>query len=215
MEITCTRCRSSFKLPDDKLPPGRSAALTCPRCKSKIQVTAAGPPPAAPKQTAAPAPAAEYNAADKPFDFIEEEGKTAIVCEMNPRLRQTIIDNLQLMEFQITIADHSRDALKRMRYHPYDLVVVNEEFDTDSPDTNGILIYLERLSMSARRNMFVVMISRRYRTMDNMMAFHRSVNLIVNVKNIEDFGKILSRGITDHELFYRVYREAMKETGHV
>ena len=49
--------------------------------------------------------------------------------------------------------------------------------------------------------------------MDNMMAFHASVNLIINIKNIEDVGKILSRGITDTELFYRVYKETLKENG--
>ena len=76
-----------------------------------------------------------------------------------------------------------------------------------------MLIYLERLGMSVRRNIFVAMISSRYRTMDNMMAFRDSVNLIINIKNIEDVGKILSRGITDTELFYNVYRETLKEIG--
>ena len=37
--------------------------------------------------------------------------------------------------------------------------------------------------------------------------------ILVNLKNIDDVGKILSRGITDNELFYTVYREALKETG--
>jgi hypothetical protein len=46
-----------------------------------------------------------------------------------------------------------------------------------------------------------------------MMAFHASVNLIINIKNIEDIGKILGRAITDTELFYRIYKEAYKETG--
>jgi CheY-like chemotaxis protein len=156
-----------------------------------------------------------YDAADKPFDFIEEEGKTAIICESSPLVRQSIIDNLQMMEYQVTIADNSRDALKRMRYHTYDLVVVNEDFDCDDPSTNGIILYLERLGMSIRRNMFVALVSARHRTMDNMMAFHRSVNLIINVKNIEDIGKIISRGITDHGLFYRMHKEMMKETGRV
>jgi hypothetical protein len=69
--------------------------------------------------------------------------------------------------------------------------------------------------MLTRRNMFVAMISDRYRTMDNMMALNKSVNLIINVKNTEDIGKILSRGITDNEYFYRVYKESLKETGKV
>jgi hypothetical protein len=117
------------------------------------------------------------------------------------------------MDYQITLAENARDALKRMRYHVYDLIVVNESFDTKNPDSNGVLIYLERLTMAVRRQIFVAMISSRYRTMDNMMAFHASVNLIVNIKNIEDIGKILSRGITDTELFYRVFKETLKETG--
>jgi hypothetical protein len=97
----------------------------------------------------------------------------------------------------------------------YDLIVVNESFDTKNPESNGVLIYLERLSMTVRRKIFVAMVSSRYRTMDNMMAFHASVNLIVNIKNIEDIGKILSRGITDTQLFYSVYKETLKESGRV
>jgi CheY-like chemotaxis protein len=144
---------------------------------------------------------------------MEEEGLTALLCEQNPIARKTIEAGLSLMDYQITIAESARDALKRMRYHVYDLIVVDESFDTKNPDANGVLIYLERLQMSLRRNIFVAMVSSRYRTMDNMMAFHASVNLIINIKNIEDIGKILGRAITDTELFYRIYKEAFKESG--
>jgi len=210
MDVTCSSCHSNFKLPDDKIPNGRTVKLTCPKCKNKISVNGS-----AVQGAAAGSNGQGYNASDKPFDFIEEEGKTAIICESSPLVRQTIIDNLQLMEYQVTIADNSRDALKRMRYHTYDLVVVNEDFDCDDPSTNGIILYLERLGMAIRRNMFVALVSARHRTMDNMIAFHRSVNLIINVKNIEDIGKIISRGITDNGLFYRMHKEMMKETGRV
>jgi hypothetical protein len=91
--------------------------------------------------------------------------------------------------------------------------VVNESFDTKNPEANGVVIYLERLSMATRRNMFIALVSDRFRTMDNMMALNKSVNLIINVKNIEDIGKILSRGITDNEYFYRVFKETLKELG--
>ena len=67
--------------------------------------------------------------------------------------------------------------------------------------------------MSIRRGIFVAMISTSYRTMDQMMAFRYSVNIIVNDKNIDDFGKIVRRGLTDHELFYRVLNETLKNSG--
>ena len=213
MNIICHNCHSKFKISDQKVPKGKTASFPCPKCKSKI--TLGGDKRSGGKAAAAGAGNDDnsYDAFDKPFDFIEEEGLTALVCEQNPLVRKTITDALELMEYQITAAESARDALKRMRYHIYDLIVVNENFDTDNPEANGVVIYLERLSMSTRRNMFVALVSDRFRTMDNMMALNKSVNLIINVKNVEDIGKILSRGITDGEYFYRVYKESLKEVG--
>ena len=212
MNITCTSCQSQFKIADDKIPPGRSASLICPKCRTRISV---GTEAAAigSKVSLNEIDTSAYNPADRPFDFIEEEGKTALVCEPNALLRKPITEALEVMEYQITVAETSREALKRMRYHVYDLVVLDEDFDTDNPEANGVLIYLERLSMAVRRNMFIAMISSRHRTMDNMTAFLKSVNLIINSKNIDDIGKILSRGITEYLSFYRVFRDKFKETG--
>jgi CheY-like chemotaxis protein len=212
MNITCTSCRSQFKVADDKIPAGRTASFICPKCRTRISVNSEAV--AAPSQvTLNEIDTSAYNPADRPFDFIEEEGKTALVCELDAVLRKPVIEALEVMEYQITVAETAREALKRMRYHVYDLVVVNEDFDASSPETNGVLIYLERLSMAVRRNMFVAMISGRHRTMDNMTAFLKSVNLIINSKNIADIGKILGRGITEYLSFYRVFRDKLKETG--
>ena len=215
MNIICNSCSSKFRIPDEKIPAGRVSHVPCPKCSVRIAIDPA-------KKTGGGILAFEqsgqngsYDASDKPFDFIEEEGLTALLCEQNPLASKTIQNTLNLMDYQITLPENSRDALKRMRYHVYDLIVVNESFDTKNPESNGVLIYLERLSMAVRRKIFVAMVSSRYRTMDNMMAFHASVNLIVNIKNIEDIGKILSRGITDTELFYSVYKETLKESDRV
>jgi len=213
MNITCNTCLGKFRIPDEKIPRGRVSTVPCPKCKTRISLEPAKKPAASVAAEGESNRSEDFDVNEKPFDFIEEEGLTALLCEQNPAVRQTIENALNLMDYQSTVAASARDALKRMRYHTYDLIVVNESFDTNNPDANGVLIYLERLGMSVRRNIFVAMISTRYRTMDNMMAFHGSVNLIINIKNIEDVGKILSRGITDTELFYNIYRETLKEIG--
>ena len=213
MDITCNNCSGKFRIPDEKIPRGRISTVPCPKCKTRISLDPAKKSAGSVAAEEKSKPSEDLDINEKPFDFIEEEGLTALLCEQNPVARQTIENALNLMDYQITVAESARDALKRMRYHVYDLIVVNESFDTNNPDSNGVLIFLERLGMSVRRNIFVAMISDRYRTMDNMMAFHDSVNLIVNLKNIEDVGKILSRGITDTELFYNIYKETLKEIG--
>ena len=211
MEIICDNCQSKFRVPDEKIPAGKRTTVPCPKCKGKISLGS----PKGPRGGGFAGTSAGngYDAAEKPFDFIEEEGLTALVCESNSLVRKTITNALDMLDYQITEAESTRDALKRMRYHNYDLFVINENFDTDNPESNGILLYLERLGMLVRRNMFVALVSDRFRTMDNMMALNKSANLVINSKNIDDIGKILSRGITDNEFFYRIYKGTLKEVG--
>ncbi len=212
MEIICKNCRSKFKIPDDRVPAGRTASLPCPKCKKKITLNPRGNAGA---DLQAGMASSDYDASDKPFDFIEEEGHTALVCESDSAVLKKIVNNLNLLEYHVTVSDSGRDALKKMRYHQYDLCVVNESFSSEGPDANMVLLYLERLNMTVRRTMFVVMISNQYRTMDQMMAYRYSVNIIVNQKNVDDLGKVIQRGLTDYEFFYGVFQETLKEVGRV
>ncbi len=216
MNITCDSCRSKFRVPDEKIDPQKGATFLCPKCQNKISVS----PPANQAEPELSLDDASldanefgvdtFEADDKPFDFVEEEGKTALVCEQNPALKKGILDVLQIMEYHITEPENQRDALKQMRYHDFNLVVINEVFDTRNPDSNGILTYLERLHMMTRRNMIVCLITSRYRTMDHMMAFQKSVNMIVNIKDIENLDSVLRSGIADYEFSYRVFKETIK-----
>jgi predicted Zn finger-like uncharacterized protein len=216
MDITCENCQSKFRIADDKIPPGKTATLNCPKCKNKISVTAeaAAPEPGDTEETAYNGvDSGDYDASEKPFDFVEEEGRTALVCESVADNKKALTAALDLMEYHITEAENVRDALTKMRYHNYDLVLLNEHFDSTNPDENGVLVFLERQPMSVRRDTFVALISSRFRTMDNMMAFNKSVNVILNTESIADTEKILKRAIADNDLFYRVYRDALKESG--
>lgn len=208
MEVVCESCQARFNVPDDKIPAGKSIRAACPKCKSKITIAAREAD--SPEDAGGKAGAERYDAADKPFDFVEEDALTALICEPDPAIREKVASVLELMEYHLTTVSTTREALKKMRYHSYNVVVVNESFDTKNPETNGVLLFLERLTMASRRGIFVCLITTRYRTMDHMMALNKSVNMIINAKNIHDFGKILSAAITENDIFYRAYRDTAK-----
>ena len=210
MEVVCESCQARFNVPDDKIPAGKSIRAACPKCKSKITISAKEKAAAPSGEEGKGGGAERYDAADKPFDFIEEDALTALICEPDPANREKVSSVLELMEYHLTTVGSTREALKKMRYHNYNVVVVNEMFDTSSADSNGVLLFLERLPMTTRRAVFVCLISSRYRTMDHMLALNKSVNMIVNIKNINDFAKILSTAITENDIFYRTYRETAK-----
>jgi DNA-directed RNA polymerase subunit RPC12/RpoP len=230
MNISCENCRSKFKIPDEKIPKGQMFSITCPQCDTKVVVDARSdkvsssdthskpldnPKPEKEKTIIDEVDADTYDASDKPFDFVEEGVKTALLCEPDTALQTKIKTALYNMDYHITTPQLPKDALKQMRFHVFDMVVLNERFGTQSPDMNPVHKYLDRLNMSIRRNIFVTLLTDRYRTMDSMSAFNKSVNLIVNLKNIDEIEKILRRGIADYEDFYRVYKRALIKTGRV
>lgn len=216
MEIVCQKCRKKLNVPDNRIPKNRSAYLTCPGCKNRIPVGGTNVPDPEPYEktramTLNELTSSTYDASEKPFDFIEEEARTSLVCVTENEMKDKINVCLSGIDFHNSSADNAREALKKMRYHTFDLVVIDELFDCRSINANGVLIFLQHLPMSIRRHVFVILISGNFRTMDNMQAFNKSVNLIVNRKNMDDFKKILLRGIADNDVFYRVYKRAVKK----
>ncbi len=154
-----------------------------------------------------------YDAADRPFDFVEDGAQTAIVCEDDTTARDKISAALQDLGYRITEAASAREALKKMRFHVYDVVVLNETFAEETAGAGEILEHLQGLPMAVRRRMFVALISGKFRTMDNMAAFNRSVNLVINPLNLNDVAAVIRLGAADNDGFYRVFRELLKKTG--
>ncbi len=235
MDVVCSNCRAQFKIPDEKIPKGKVVLVPCPKCKEKFAVdtrekngapapngkAANGKAPAPPAAQAAPArksladevSAGQYDAADKPFDYIDEGTLTALVCDSDSGIKARVRAALESLSYRVTEASTAREALKQMRFHVFDLVVLNEMFDTDQAENNHVLKYLGRLAISTRRQMFVALLSAEQRTMDNMAAFTKSVNIIVNMKNIDEVGNVLGAGVADNKSFYRPFNETLKKLG--
>ncbi len=230
MEINCEACGKRINIPDEKIPKDKSFSLKCPACSEKIYVDLkAGADKKSlsgsswseqqdsreekHRQDVFAVSGEDYDASEKPFDFLEEEGHTAMLLEQNPDIAAHIKGVLEVMDYYVTVPESIREALRKMKYHQFDLIVLNETFDSSSPDANGVLIYLQRLNMHVRRNIFVALLTERYTTMDNMAAFLRSVNIVINVKDIKSFDRILSRGINENDLFYAVFKESLKKLG--
>ncbi len=235
MEINCKNCGKKINIPDEKIPKGKSFSVRCPSCREKISVDLKAEAEQSSLAEAGWSQQAEdgdegeenreqhmfavsgedYDASEKPFDFLEEEGHTAMVLEQHEETAGHIKGVLEVMDYHVTMPGSIREALRKMKYHQFDLIVLNETFDSGSPDANGVLIYLQRLNMHVRRNIFVALLTERYNTVDNMAAFLKSVNIVINLKDLKNFDRILARGINENELFYTVFKESLKKQGRI
>lgn len=209
MDVACIECKSRFKIPDEKVPEGAVASFTCPNCKSKVSIDLRKKPLT--EAVGEDEYAVDYDASEKPFDFLETGSRTALICEADVGLKKIIIDTMQSTEYQITDAPNAQAAIKKMWYHIYDVILLDENFDISKTGQNKVLNYLQGLNMTVRRQSSVVLITKSARTMDQMAAFKLSVNLLINIKDLKNLNQITDDSISTLENVYRVYRECLKK----
>jgi hypothetical protein len=145
-------------------------------------------------------------------DFFELGDKTSLICADGAAVDQ-IRSSLKELGFKCHIADTPDTGIERLRYTPYDCVIIHETFGGRTLRTNSVLSYLSGLPMSQRRYSFTCAVGPSLKTLDAMQAFSLSVHLVVDPANLPNLTAILRKGLADFESTYRVYREALAAQG--
>jgi len=228
MEVTCEQCGARLNIPDDRLPPNRRIAINCPKCKNKITIDTGGqepyhepqtviPPPEPEGRPAAQIPAepdvAPYDQDDSVLDTFEEGKKLAIVMGRGTSQRETFKAVAETLGYQCLQVESSREAVGKLRFHHFDLILLADGFDGHTTAESPIQGYLNRQSMSVRRRMFLALVGDAFKTTDNMMAYALSANLVVNEKDMDKLAKILKTSIAENEKFYKVFMDTLVEIG--
>jgi DNA-directed RNA polymerase subunit RPC12/RpoP len=227
METICEHCGAKLNIPDRKIPKNQTVKIACPKCKKKMTLKARKEhnetgsfhlqfleSSQGEGSEEAPYGYSDYTD-DQALAFYEEGTKLALVMDNNSEHTDNIRMDVGQLGYKAISAPNIRDAIGRMRYHHFDLVILCDGFDGQSLERNPILSYLNNLSMSIRRRMFVVLMGEGFKTMDDMMAFALSVNLVVNTKELDKLSAILKRAISDYEKFYKVFMDTLVEAGKV
>jgi CheY-like chemotaxis protein len=136
-----------------------------------------------------------------------------LVCEDSPERQAVIKAALDQLGFTMYAAKNTEDALERLRRDTFEVVILDEQFQGGSALDNDVLKTIVMLPMSTRRYIFVALLGRAYKTFDNMLAFSRSVNVVVNLNDLPHLPAILRKGITENNEFYRIFREMLAEVG--
>jgi predicted Zn finger-like uncharacterized protein len=230
MEVTCGQCKSRFNIPDDKVPKDRVLKLNCPKCKGKISLGGEAPEqppkanetgevslkmmdPAAGRKAPEESYGYEDYAGDQALDFFEEGIKLALIMTNSSMNEDRLRAGIEIIGYKCIPTPNTRDAIGKLRFHHFDLIILADGFDNQPLDQSVIVNYLNRLSMSVRRKIFLALISDNYKTMDNMMAFAMSANVVVNSKDIEKLHLILKKAVSENERFYKIFVDTLVETG--
>ena len=230
MEVTCEQCKSRFNISDDKIPKDKVLTLRCPKCKGKISLGGQTPDqpamadesgefrmmsidPAAGRKAPEESYGYEDYAGDQALDFFEEGIKLALIMPNSSMDEDRVRAGIEIIGYKCIPTPNTRDAIGKLRFHHFDLIILADGFDNQPLDHSVIVNYLNRLSMSVRRRIFLALVSDNFKTMDNMMAFAMSANVVINSKDIEKMHLILKKAVSENERFYKIFLDTLVETG--
>ena len=146
------------------------------------------------------------------MDFFEIGDKTSLICA-EPETTQQVKATLRELGFKFHTADSADLAIERIRYTPYDCIVIHENFAGSSLRTNAVLNYLAPLPMAQRRFSFICLIGPSFKTLDALQAFGASVHLVMDPVDLPNFTAILRKGLAEFQLLYSVYKEMVSTLG--
>jgi hypothetical protein len=149
----------------------------------------------------------------RPFGYLSPDKDTAMICVQDKAACDILSKSLIDLDYDVVTPTTFKEALRYMRFHIFDIIIIDENFDTDVWEVNYVLSYIEDSIMPVRRQTFVVLLSEIYPTMDNMRAFNKSVNLILNKKETSEAGIILKKEISDNKDFYFLFKETIRKFG--
>jgi predicted Zn finger-like uncharacterized protein len=217
MEIQCTGCNKRFIIPEEKIPQKDTFQVRCPQCHNRITVslkermeegskeTKEQPQELPPEEVPVAAAAAEEMYSDVPL---------ALVCEDNPSYQALIKGGVESLGYKAVLVQNPEEALERIKLVQYEVVVLSEDFGGGGSSSNStLLIHLQTMPMSSRRNIFFTLYGKNLKTMDNFMAFVKSANLVININDLSNLENILKRAIEDDKQFYRVFKDYLRELG--
>jgi len=231
MEISCNSCERKINIPDEKLPKDQAFSVTCPGCKDKIRVDQHLKPaeqesaPAASEETKPVEQKAQEPDANAPklavVEDFEDDDEELVIYEEGDQLALILDEGnkdlwtkiLTEKDYKIQYANSPEHAVHKMKFTQFHFVALNENFGGVSLQESAIYKSILEMPMELRRNIFVALAGKEFKTLNDMQAFQYSVNVVVNVKDFAKLGDILKKSIGEFEMFYKVFKETLKALG--
>jgi predicted Zn finger-like uncharacterized protein len=234
MDVICAKCKTKLNVPDEKIPKDQMIRVSCPKCKNKITID----PRISTQNEISPndsyaetgklhlkfiesqrgedtekkGEAKEDYSDGESLDFFDENTKLALVLA-DDDIAEKVKTAVEGLGYRYIPAPNTRDALGKLRFHRFDIIIITEGFDGQELENSPIRNYLNTLSMSSRRRIFLALIGDKFKSMDDMMAYTMSANAVINTKDADRLSNMLKQGIAEHERFYKVFMDTLVEVG--
>lgn len=146
--------------------------------------------------------------AQVPSERPASDVRKALVCVPQEN-REAVARGLAENNYQVFVAEDTRQAVDRMRENQLDVVILDPRFDQAEQGAVYVTREVNILRPAQRRRLFFVSLTPTLRSMDAHAAFLNNVNAVINVREIDELPKLMERRIREYNELYREYNTAV------
>ena len=141
------------------------------------------------------------------FEFVTATDKPALLALSTPELLDTAKTALDQLGYKVQMAENHGEFLHKFNQVNYQLVVLEECFNCESPEENESLQALQRMPMSQRRHAVVILFGFSMATFNPLQAFQQGVHAVVNPSEMFLLIQLIQKAVADNDVFLRTFRE--------
>ncbi|MBN2373647.1 hypothetical protein JXL19_07665 [bacterium] len=138
----------------------------------------------------------------------------ALVCLKDQNGFDVVAQALDALNFNVSNAQTDVDALEKMKFNQYDIIIIEDGFGGFIED-DKVIKEIREMAPAQRRKCFVSLLGYGWETGDEMLAFSLSVNMTINGNDLGQLKDCLSQGIAHNQRFYKVYNDCRALLGRV
>jgi predicted Zn finger-like uncharacterized protein len=130
--------------------------------------------------------------------------RKALVCA-SESYRELVARKLSDNDYEVYVAEDTRQAIETMRSKQMDAVLLDPQFDPAEQGSAFVVREVNVLRPTQRRRLFFVLLSPSLRTMDAHAAFLNNVNAIVNINDLEELDRVMDIALREFNELYREF----------
>ena len=134
--------------------------------------------------------------------------RKALIC-LTEEHREAVARSLNGNNYQVFVAEDTRQAIERMREDQLDVVILDPRFDAVEQGAAFVTREVNILRPSQRRRLFFVLLSPTLRTMDAHAAFLNNANAVVNVAEVDDLPRLIEHRVRSFNELYKEFNIAL------
>jgi predicted Zn finger-like uncharacterized protein len=239
VQANCPSCGQRIAIDDAKVPE-RAFTVKCPKCQNAVKfpgkgeapaATAPGPaslatPASTPPAEAAPSAASTAAASSAGMAAASEGIRNEMMAQLHKemtdghgggRILVAIHDRAQAAAvttpltrhgFQVDTLDNPDEGARLLEQGVYEVVFTTRTPAT--PGTESLFDRCTRLSVDARRRIFLVLLGEEYKTGDGTQAFANTADLVLNPRDAARVDALLASTHAERRRLYQVFQDARR-----